>query len=73
MITKCTGSPRAAAGMMAVTGKDADGILLDARDPARQHRATVPGRPGRPGQPVQLEQQGQPAQWARPVRLARLA
>lgn len=70
MITKCTGSPRAAAGMMAVTGKDADGILLGASGPARQHRAAVPGRPG---QPVQLEQQGQPAQWARPVRLARLA
>lgn len=73
MITKCTGSPRAAAGMMAVTGKDADGILLGASGPARQHRAVVPGRPG---QPVQLEQQGQPAQWAqwaRPVRLARLA
>ena len=70
MITKCTGSPRAAAGMMAVNGKDADGILLGASGPARQHRAAVPGRPG---QSVQLEQQGQPAQWARPVRLARLA
>lgn len=70
MITKCTGSPRAVTGMITATGKDADGILLDARDPARQHRAAVPGRPG---QPVQLEQRGQPAQWARQVRLARLA
>ena len=62
MITKCTGSPRAAAGMMAVTGKDADGILLGASGPARQHRAAVPGRQG---QPVQQVQQAQPAQWVR--------
>lgn len=47
MITKCTGSPRAVTGMITATGKDADGILLDARDPARQHRAAVPVRRGR--------------------------
>ena len=62
MITKCTGSPRAAAGMMAVTGKDADGILLGASGPARQHRAAVPVRRGRP---VQQVQRAQPVQWVR--------
>ncbi len=62
MITKCTGSPRAVTGMITATGKDADGILLDARDPARQHRAAVPVRRGRP---VQQVQRAQPVQWVR--------